>query len=313
MKKSYILSFIRQTPTKMLFIAFLFLQNSPFLSSQVSVTVVNTCAGVYTLPLTGTLNGRNLYSGNIDVVVFGVPTSVAVTLSWNTITTRWEISNPNPLIGVVFYNTTNTNPDPPCFDNGLWVSNGVCAGGVFTASSGSCIIPVELLSFSAKNVATTNVMSWQTATEIKNKGFEIERSSDGKIWQTLGFVNGKGNNSSYTFTDKTPLKMSYYRLRQMDFDGQFDYSKTVVVNATHLKSNILVFPNPNTEGVIHVQGLTDEETTVSVTNIYGQVVFQQTPKGESAVLNVKNVLAKGVYFVNIKANNAVVTQKITLE
>jgi hypothetical protein len=297
---------------KTLVAALFLLLNSQVSFSQINATVTGgACAGPFTLPLTGVLNGKNQFSGNIAVVIFGTSTSVPVSLSWNATNSKWEITGPS---GVVFSSDVNTTPNPPCHSIGAWTATGGCTGGSFTASSGDCsIIPIELLDFSVKNANTANVMTWQTASEIKNKGFEIERSNDGRAWQNLGFVAGKGNNSTYTFTDKSPLPTSYYRLRQVDFDGQFDYSKVVVAKATGGKSAITVFPNPNTEGVIHIKGLSDEETNVSILNIYGQTVFQQTVKAESAVLNVKNVLSAGVYFVNIKTNNSLVTHKITKE
>jgi hypothetical protein len=126
-------------------------------------------------------------------------------------------------------------------------------------------------------------------------------------------VAAKGNNSTYSFTDKEPLTMSYYRLRQMDFDGQSDYSKVVTAKSTNSKSSISVFPNPNTEGVIHIQGLSGDRADIAITNIYGQTVFEQMVTTESVALNVKNVLSSGVYFVNVKANNIVLTQKISLQ
>jgi hypothetical protein len=294
---------------KMLVIALFFFLNNPVAKSQISATVTGgNCAGTFNLALNGTMNGKNKYSGTATISGFGVP----VDMTWSTTNSRWEITG--PIVGIVFYNTAATSPNPPCHTNGTWVSASSCAGGAFTASSGDCsTVPVELLGFSVKNVNTANEMTWQTASETQNKGFDIERSNDGKAWQNLGFVAAKGNNSTYSFTDKEPLTVSYYRLRQLDFDGQYDYSKVMVAKSANVKSNVTVFPNPNTEGAIYVQGLTNDRTDISITNVYGQTVFQQTVGTESAVLNVKNVLSTGVYFVHFKANQTVVTQKIRMQ
>jgi hypothetical protein len=305
MKKNHITS----ASIKTLIIAFLFLCNNPFLSSQVTVTVTGTCVGSFTIPANGTLNGKNRYTGPVTLGIL----STTADLFWNSASSRWEITSAGT---VLFFNNTNTPLNPPCVGNGVWSADGFCStfgGSTFISSSGNCTIPVELLDFSVKNTNTTNEIKWQTATEIKNKGFEIERSNDGKSWQSVSFVVAKGNNSIYTFTDKTPLPMSYYRLRQMDFDGQFEYSKVVVAKLSHQKSTVLVFPNPNTEGVIHIQGLPNEETNLSITNIYGQTVFQQKATTESVALNVKNILSAGVYFVNVKTSNGLMTEKITLQ
>ncbi len=300
-------------------IGFCFLFNQQLVYSQLKATVTGgSCAGSFSLPANGTTNGKNTYLGNFSVAVFGTTVNVQVDLSWNVSNLRWEISGQTGVSGqtdVVFYNTANTMPNPPCHNVGTWVSTSICAGGVFTASSGDCVatIPVELIGFCVKNVGNYNEMTWLTAAEIKNKGFEIERSTDGKSWQTLHFVAAKGSNSTYIFTDKSPLSLSYYRLRQVDFDGQFEYSKVVVAKLEGTKTAVRVFPNPNTEGVIHIQGLTDAATKISITNLFGQIVFQETVAAESAVLNVKNVLSKGVYFVDFKTNNTVFVEKITIE
>jgi Secretion system C-terminal sorting domain len=288
---------------KMLVAAFFLLVNSPLVFSQITATISGgACASAsLALAVGPVVNGRNSYTGAIG------------TMSWNSVTSRWEVIA--PVLGLVFYNEANTTPNPPCHNNGTWVAWGTCINGTFTASSGTCTVPlpIELLFFSVKNLTATNSLTWQTASEKQNKGFEIERSNDGQMWQTLSFVAAKGNNSTYSFTDKEPLSTSYYRLRQIDVDGQSDYSKVVVAKSTSGKSSVSVFPNPNTEGVIHVQGLAGDKTDISITNIYGQIVFQQTLFTESAALNLRNTLPKGVYFVNLKANNTVLTHKISFQ
>ena len=118
----------------------------------------------------------------------------------------------------------------------------------------STSIPVELTSFTASVVEGNVVLNWITATELNNSGFEIERqkTKDEKSeeWESIGFVNGNGTSTSvhsYSFVDKnTNEGKSYYRLKQIDFDGSFDYSKTVEVDLSlptifSLEQN---YPNP---------------------------------------------------------------------
>jgi hypothetical protein len=290
---------------KFLAAALLILLNLSSSSAQISVTLSGVlCNGTYSLALNGVINGRNSYLGSY----LGLPMNV----SWSTTNSRWELTSNS--LGLLFYNTTNSSPEPPCYNNGTWVSVNTCAGTTLTASTGNCApLPIELYRFSVKNGANSNNLTWQTASEVNNKGFDIERSNDGLTWQTLSFMAGKGPNSTYEFTDKAPLSVSYYRLRQIDFDEKFDFSKIIVVKNGNAKSSILVFPNPNTTGNLTIQGLTGEKTDISITNIYGQTVFQQTVTTESTVLTVKNVLAKGVYFVHVKNNQTFSTQKISVE
>src|SRR5690606_23034945 len=97
-------------------------------------------------------------------------------------------------------------------------------------------LPVELSSFSAVIIGSSVKLNWQTETEINNYGFEIERkvgSSQSSIgnYEKIGFVNGNGNSNSpkqYTFTDEGLMAGKYnYRLKQIDDDGQFEYSKVI--------------------------------------------------------------------------------------
>ena len=112
-------------------------------------------------------------------------------------------------------------------------------------------VPVELISFRAELSENDLTLSWQTATETNNKGFEIERLQDYKIkklqdlptgqagWETVGFVQGNGTTTefhSYTFTDKNVEQGFYqYRLKQIDFDGSFTYSDIVEVEVDGTK------------------------------------------------------------------------------
>ena len=116
-------------------------------------------------------------------------------------------------------------------------------------------VPVELISFIADLSENDVTLSWQTATETNNKGFEIQRIQDYKIerskdWKTSGFIPGNGTTTepmSYSFTDKNVEPGFYqYRLRQIDFDGSFTYSDIIEVevraaNVFTLEQN---YPNP---------------------------------------------------------------------
>ncbi len=93
------------------------------------------------------------------------------------------------------------------------------------------IVPVELLSFSASVATNVVTLSWSTATELNNHGFEIERNSDKSNWRTIGFKEGNGTTSEqhqYTYSDILSAEESskfYYRLKQIDFNGSFQVLK----------------------------------------------------------------------------------------
>jgi hypothetical protein len=120
------------------------------------------------------------------------------------------------------------------------------------------IVPVELSSFNANLIDKNVVINWVTSTETNNMGFRIERrsSSTNSGWQELGFVNGNGTTtekSNYSFVDKNPVEgKSYYRLKQIDFDGSFKIYNSVEVDYETVKEYSLSqnYPNPfnpNTE------------------------------------------------------------------
>ncbi|MCO5239470.1 MAG: T9SS type A sorting domain-containing protein [Chitinophagaceae bacterium] len=113
--------------------------------------------------------------------------------------------------------------------------------------TGLSTLPVTLLSFTANAIAGESELKWETANEINNKGFYIERSLNGISWETIGFVAAATDSRSsyqYRFTDRIPeTGTNYYRLKQVDIDGQFEYSP--VKNLQYKYSGAtLLFPNP---------------------------------------------------------------------
>ena len=160
------------------------------------------------------------------------------------------------------------------------------------------VVPVELSSFTA-NVSNGNVvLSWITATETNNKGFEVQRSS-GSDYQTIAFIQGNGTSTqqhSYTYSDQNVTDGSYsYRLRQVDFDGSSAYSQVVEVNVEVPKVFSLAqnYPNPfNPTTQINFSLATDSKVTLKVFDILGQ---------EVATLLNGNLLA-GPHFVNFDAS-----------
>ena len=145
-------------------------------------------------------------------------------------------------------------------------------------------LPVELTSFNA-TVSNNNIkLSWQTATEIKNYGFEIERekltsNSTSGVWQKIGFVNGNGNSNSiknYSFIDNGLSDGKYsYTLKQIDNDGNFEYSKKVEISVTQANKFNLDqnYPNPfNPSTKIKYSLQNASNVTLTVYDILGNKV-----------------------------------------
>ncbi|OJV52849.1 MAG: hypothetical protein BGO31_03595 [Bacteroidetes bacterium 43-16] len=170
------------------------------------------------------------------------------------------------------------------------------------ASSTSSALPVSLLNFDAVKKGTTVQLDWSTAREQNNKGFEIERSADGKSWTTSGFVashSANGNSSTkqqYTFTDVRPLNaLNFYRLKQINVDGRFDYSNVRSVLFGN-EGNILIYPNPAKDHVT-LEGLKGDES-ITIYDASGRLIQQLKAANTQLDINLEN-LSSGVYNINI--------------
>jgi hypothetical protein len=174
-------------------------------------------------------------------------------------------------------------------------------------------IPVELKSFTANVIGTNVELNWITATELNNQGFEILRSDQNdNDWQMIGFVPGFGTTTetkSYTYSDQSINSGTYYyRLKQIDFDGSFDYSDVVEVDV-FLPSKFALeqnFPNPfNPSTSIQFSLPVDAQVTISVYNLVGEKVAE-VASGNFAVGSHKvtfnaNTLTSGIYFYQLDA------------
>jgi hypothetical protein len=179
---------------------------------------------------------------------------------------------------------------------------------VYTAS----VLPVELVQFSGNNKGSRNELNWTTATENNNKGFEVQRSLDGVNFSTIGFVNSQsseGNSTiarNYTFTDDQLSGYAYYyRLNQVDFDGESSYSDIIQVKGELPTTWTItdVFPNPaSTEVNVIIPAPNRDQVTLSVTDMTGRIVLSSTANLEAGynIIPVDiSFLANGTYFVKL--------------
>ena len=183
----------------------------------------------------------------------------------------------------------------------------------FTLGSSSNVnpLPVHLLDFNAVAVASNVNVKWSTTSEINNDFFNVEKSLDGKIWSVIGTVKGAGNTESltnYNFVDANPVAgIQYYRLKQTDVNGEFNYSSIAPVNFSNtLTSSINIFPMPANNFInVELPGAT--EMLVTIFNANGQIVFEST-SGSLLNIDIQDFNA-GLYIVEVKADNSVVSSK----
>lgn len=163
-------------------------------------------------------------------------------------------------------------------------------------------LPVELLYFNATKHGENNVeLNWATATELNNDYFQLERSRDGVTFETITVVDGAGNSTieiEYTHIDRSPFAgMNYYRLKQVDFDGQFEYFP---IQAVELGRNmeLNVFPNP-ADNKVTLEGSNIDANQVVVLNAEGKIIQSVRPiqLGDNHVEIEISTLPKGVYII----------------
>lgn len=175
-------------------------------------------------------------------------------------------------------------------------------------------IPVELVSFNA-GVSNNNViLNWSTASETNNMGFEIQRSTDNTDFFTIGFVNGNGTTTEpkeYSYTDNniTPGKL-FYRLKQVDFDGTFEYSNVVEVEYVGPTEYALNqnYPNPfNPSTIISYSIPGSEFVTIKIYDMLGNevavLVNEERPAGTHKIEFNSTALSSGTYFYRIQAGD----------
>lgn len=164
------------------------------------------------------------------------------------------------------------------------------------------MLPIKLVSFDANKKGSVAELVWTTAVEQNNKGFAIERSADGRTWVNLGFVSSKAENGNsshkleYSFTDNAPFAgINYYRMKQTDFDGKYEYSSVKVIRFGK-DNTINVYPNPAKDRIT-ITGLTGTEQ-IRIYNTLGRLIYQR--KADHGNMDVSlHPLRAGLYYVQI--------------
>ncbi|MBL3656619.1 T9SS type A sorting domain-containing protein [Fulvivirga sediminis] len=181
-------------------------------------------------------------------------------------------------------------------------------------------LPVEFLYVNAVSVNNIVKISWATGSELNNDFFTIERSIDGLTFQEIGTVDGAGNSAEtieYLFEDYSPNNgVNYYRVKQTDFDGKYDYSVLVHIFNEQVRSlEVTAYPNPVTDQLnVRVDGFGSEEVMIQLTDSRGMNVFSQTYDANFdnvAKINVSG-LTKGIYIVTLKSALYTLTKSVVV-
>jgi hypothetical protein len=190
------------------------------------------------------------------------------------------------------------------FDN-LQPNTGTPSQRYFIAARTQASLPVNLLRFDARREETAVVLNWATASETGNEGFEVQRSADARKWEALSFVPALSENGdseellAYAFTDRMPLSgQNYYRLKQVDLDGKFEYSPIrAVFIGENEPSGVQVYPNP-TARFVTLSKLNGGEK-IQVFDARGRLLHSRGSDGTTVDISLENY-REGIYFIHVQ-------------
>jgi type IX secretion system substrate protein len=224
---------------------------------------------------------------------------------WEPITEGWE-----PPLGVQINPTATSTSASGITGLGTW----------WTLSSSATPLPIQLLSFDAFLQNRTVKLTWSTASELNNYFFTITRSSDGEHFTDLFNVGGAGTTTTvtnYSAVDNNPLPgVSYYRLKQTDFDGKESFSGIEKVKNL-ITAPITIFPNPLRNGIVTVTtgDVDDKINKIAVYDITGKMVTDisyasQSYKKASMVFELSESIPVGTYMLIVTSDSGIHRQRI---
>jgi hypothetical protein len=258
------------------------------------------------LPYTGQKEFRLAYQP-------GLGTEIKITWDW-----------PQNITGVLQDIIIGTLINVPMADSGSYtVTNPAAFNRLKMTINYVAIIPVEMVSFGASVNGNSVNLNWQTATELNNSGFEIQRKIENNNWIKIGFVNGAGTTSeikNYSYTDSYSSEGNvYYRLRQVDFDGRSTYSKIINVDLNSPSNFILNqnYPNPfNPSTTVSFSIPIATNVKLTIYNQIGQQVDELVNRNLEAGSYNYNWNAfnhsSGIYFYELQTNEFKSVRKMTL-
>ena len=181
-------------------------------------------------------------------------------------------------------------------------------------------LPVQMLSFTGSSFEKYNELNWVTATETNNSGFDIERSASGFDWEKIGFVGGAGNsisNKIYSFKDnQISADAYYYRLKQVDFNGKYAYSKTIYINRNQKSETVIksIFPNPFQSLItIELEKEPISDLDFTLVDREGKIRYQQHITSKQLIYYIDlsgMLLSDGIYMLHVRCKEFTASKKL---
>lgn len=249
--------------------------------------------------------------GEPGVITTGVPVAQLTTDASFTLTLNLQFRQLNS-DGTLYL------PVTVAYEPGIVITNGTFEPDICFQPS---ILPVGLVSFEAKPDGDhESLLTWTTVSELNNDYFVIERSPDGDKWEDVVSIDGMGtteNVTHYTAYDRQARTgVNYYRLRQVDFDGQVQYTDIRAVEFTAPAADLSVYPNPNTGDWVNIKGDTDAINALHVYALDGKRVLSLA-RGSQAFrqVNLQELdLPSGLYSLEfVMGDGSSVFEKLTVQ
>jgi hypothetical protein len=281
------------------------------LNAQTVIVSGQCITGTVTLNSIGNIDGKPAYesTGTVEGI-----DGIQIDVYWLTPDNIWVLA----FDGQPYFQNPCDITMPPATGGTTCVWSAVegqtCTGADPLVINGTGTLAVKLTNFVAKATDKEVDLSWQTATEINNKGFEIERSADGIVWNKIGFVNGSLNSSGvkdYHFVDANPLSGNvFYRLVQVDIDNKTSYS--AIVSVKFLRSDFYYVTNNPGNGLykLHVETPDNEKINISVIDMSGKRILNRiySSPGDKTI-DITNYSA-GIYLLQIQKGRDLFTEKL---
>lgn len=176
------------------------------------------------------------------------------------------------------------------------------------------ILPVEFISFQAKTDRNKVMLEWATATESNNSHFEVEHSLNGKDFKKIKEIKGAGTTQvrqDYSYEYRQGVGgLNYYRLKQVDYDGQFEYSEIISINVNAPKAQYTLFPNPVSSNFVIQTATGDTPAGLKLLNQLGQEIRLDSDT-ERVVLPAG--LKKGLYVLQFELNGQAFSEKLLIQ
>lgn len=280
------------------------------------ITTLATINGTLTLNALGNPNAVFVIKVN-GALSTTIATQILLVNSANINNVYWQVNGAFSLgDSTVFKGTVIANGAISLLPFSSILGRGLTTTGAITIQNTNNVLPVKLISFTANCNMKNTDFNWSTAFENNNSYFTIETSTNQRNWTTISKINGNGNsNSVKTYTYRLLNQISankYYRLKQVDVNGNFAYSDVVVTSPCNSEvMNIEMYPNPTT-GLINLSYQQDgfQSGAVSVFDVLGSKVLYT--EGFPSYINLDSQ-PNGIYFVRFTNNSQITIKKLLVK